>query len=35
MGYGIVVVEDVPAELEGAAQQCVANCPEDAVSVSE
>jgi ferredoxin len=35
MGYGVVAMEDVPVELEGAAQQCVANCPEKAVSLSE
>ncbi len=33
-GYGSVIVEVVPAELEAKAADAVANCPERAISIS-
>lgn len=34
-GYGMVIVEEVPAGLEDAARRGVANCPESAISIEE
>jgi ferredoxin len=35
-GLGVVVVDgDIPPELEKAARQAVANCPEQAISISD
>ena len=35
VGYAIVTVEDVPAELEDAARAAVVQCPERAISITE
>lgn len=34
-GYGLVTSEVVPADLHDAARKGAANCPEDAISISE
>ncbi len=34
-GYGYVVSEDVPAELEESARKGAGNCPEDAITIIE
>lgn len=34
-GYGLVVNDDVPAELHDAARKGAGNCPEDAITIIE
>ena len=34
-GYGLVVSEDVPADLHDAARKGAGNCPEDAITIIE
>ncbi len=33
-GYGIVLIEEIPADLEAETLKAVGNCPEAAISVS-
>ncbi len=34
-GYGVVIAAEVPAELHDAARKGAANCPEDAITITE
>ena len=34
-GYGVVIAAKVPAELHDAARKGAANCPEDAITITE
>jgi ferredoxin len=33
-GYGVVLVPEVPAELEERVRECVERCPEEAISMT-
>jgi ferredoxin len=33
-GYGVVLVPEVPAELEERVQECVERCPEEAITMT-